>query len=307
MIRTIVLACAAALLAVGLSTAPASADPRLYPDSKLVVLDRISVEVVGKGPDLILVPGLASSRETWRQTADRLRGRYRLHLVQVAGFAGEPSRANGQGSVVGPTAEAIDGYIVQQKLAPAVLVGHSLGGTMALYLAEHHPDHLRKVLLVDALPLYAATMTRGQALTPEALHALAQGAGQSVRAASDAQYAASLKAQMAGMVTAPADKDRVVGWGMASDRAVVASALADDLELDLRPGLAATPVPITLIYPDYGPVGVPPGAIDGTYVPAYAPVPHKTLKRIDHSLHFVMYDQPQAFADALDAFLADGR
>ena len=63
-------------------TAP---DPnRLFPDSQMIVRDRISVEVSGKGPDLVFVPGLASSRQTWRATAERLRAHYRLHLVPVA-------------------------------------------------------------------------------------------------------------------------------------------------------------------------------------------------------------------------------
>ena len=81
---------AACLGVVLIGFGAARADNRLFPDSKLVPGDRISVEVVGRGPDLIFVPGLASSRDTWRATAERLKGRYRLHLVQVAGFAGDP-------------------------------------------------------------------------------------------------------------------------------------------------------------------------------------------------------------------------
>jgi hypothetical protein len=48
-------------------------------------------------------------------------------------------------------------------------------------------------------------------------------------------------------------------------RAIVVHAIADDLELDLRPGLAATQVPLTLLHPDYAPVGAPPGAVDAMY------------------------------------------
>jgi pimeloyl-ACP methyl ester carboxylesterase len=304
MVRKFVMAVAAVSAAALLGASAAAAEPRLFPDSQMVVQDRISVEVVGKGPDVVLVPGLASSRETWRKTAERLRSRYRLHLVQVAGFAGEPARANKDGPVVAQTAEAIDRYIVQQKLSPVVLVGHSLGGTMALYLAEHHPEHLKKVLLVDALPLYALAMTQGRDIPPEALHAMVERARAAVQDSTPDQYAATLKLQMAGMASTQEDRERVMGWTLASDRAVVASALAEDLQLDLRPGLGAIPVPITLLYPDYTPAGMPVGMVDPAYVGSYAPVPHKTLTRIDRSLHFIMYDQPEAFAAALDAFLA---
>jgi pimeloyl-ACP methyl ester carboxylesterase len=295
---------AAAVAVAALVATAAAAQTRLFADSRLVTLDRISVEVVGKGPDLILIPGLASSRETWRTTAERLRGRYRLHLVQVAGFAGEPIRGNKDGPIVAPVAEAIDGYIVQNRLAPAVLIGHSLGGTMSLYLAQKHPEHLKKVLLVDAMPLYASVLMRGNVPPPAQLHAIALQISQGMMAASDADYAKSLDVQMTAMATAPENKKTIAGWTLASDRTAVVRAMTEDLELDLRPGLATTSVPITLLYPDYGPVGVPAGGADAQYTSAYAAAPNKTLKRIDKSLHFIMYDQPEAFAAALDAFLA---
>src|SRR3954454_3107641 len=151
MLKVLAAAAAFALLAAS-ATAQAPIDPnRLFADSKLVVRDRFSDEIVGKGRDLVFIPGLASSRATWKATAERLRGKYRLHLIQIAGFAGEPSRANATGDVLIPTAEAIDAYLVQQKLTPATVIGHSLGGTTVLYLAQKHPDHLRKAMMVDAL------------------------------------------------------------------------------------------------------------------------------------------------------------
>src|ERR1700749_5318245 len=103
-------------------------------DPVTVIRDHFSDQIEGTGPDLIFIPGLASSRDTWKATAERLKAHYRVHLIQVAGFAGEPARGNAGGEVVVPTAEAIDAYLVEQKLTPAVVIGHSLGGTMTLYL-----------------------------------------------------------------------------------------------------------------------------------------------------------------------------
>lgn len=290
-------ACVSVLL-IGFGAA--RADNRLFPDSKMVPGDRISVEVVGKGPDLIFIPGLASSRDTWKATAERLKSRYRLHLVQVAGFAGEPPGANKDGAVVVPVAEAIDAYIVSHKLAPATLIGHSLGGTMSLYLAEHHPEHLRKVLLVDALPLYAAVLLRGADPPAEQRHAIAARISQSMASISEADYAKSLDPQLASYATSPADKERIKAWTLSSDRSVVARSIGEDFDLDLRPGLADIKVPITLLYPDYK--SPAPGA-DDRYRGAYAPAKSMTIKRIDQSMHFIMFDQPEAFGKALDEFL----
>src|SRR4051794_4752810 len=71
---------------------------------------RFSVEVTGSGPDVILVPAPTASKEVWRATVAAVPG-YRYHLIQVAGFAGAPARANAHGDIVGPLAEEVARYI----------------------------------------------------------------------------------------------------------------------------------------------------------------------------------------------------
>src|ERR1039457_6218041 len=75
------------------------------------VSDRITVTIRGEGPDVVLIPGLASSSAVWDATAKRLEGRYRLHILQVAGFAGSLPRTNAKGPVIQPTVDALDAYI----------------------------------------------------------------------------------------------------------------------------------------------------------------------------------------------------
>jgi pimeloyl-ACP methyl ester carboxylesterase len=281
----------------------ASADPnRLFADSKLVVRDRFSDEIVGKGPDVVFIPGLASSRATWKATAERLRGRYRLHLLQVAGFAGEPTRANATGDILVPTAEAIDAYLVEQKLSPAIAIGHSLGGTTLLYLAEKHPEHLKKVLIVDALPFFGAM--QNPSATSDSVRPMAAKMRDAMGAGSGPVTAASLEPQMKAMSKDPATVHLVSEWGAVSDRTVVGRAMYDDMTLDLRPGLAAIRTPIVLLYPDNVPLGVPAGLMQKVYPAVYAPATTVKTQLVANSQHFVMLDQPQAFAEALDAFLA---
>jgi pimeloyl-ACP methyl ester carboxylesterase len=49
--------------------------------------------------------------------------------------------------------------------------------------------------------------------------------------------------------------------------------------------------------------GLPQAASDGLYRESFAPLPNKTVVRIDHSFHFIMLDQPNVFAAQVDAFL----
>jgi pimeloyl-[acyl-carrier protein] methyl ester esterase len=302
MLKVLAAAAALAVLAAA-ATAQTPADPnRLFGDSRLVVRDRFSDEIVGKGPDLVFIPGLSSSRATWKATAERLRGNHRLHLIQVAGFSGEPARANATGDVLIPTAEAIDAYLVEQKLTPATLIGHSLGGTTALYLAEKHPEHLKKAMMVDALP-FLPLMQGNPAVTVEQIRPLAVRIRDGM-VAGGAGYETGVKSAVAGMVSGAADTQMVVGWGMASDPGVVGRAYYDDFLLDLRPGLAGLKTPLTLLYPDNVPNHAPPGMMEKVYPALYAAAPSVKPVVIADAKHFIMLDQPKAFADALDAFLA---
>lgn len=298
-----------ALAAAGTARAQTQSAPtpirplKLFADSRLIQGERISVEVVGSGPDVIFVPGLSSSRETWKRTAERLRDHYRLHLVQVNGFAGAPALANASGPVFEPTAEAIDAYIVSAHLAPATYVGHSLGGTLGLYLAEHHPEHLKKVMMVDALPFYGVLMG-GPTATSESIKPMAEGAKFAMMHSTPEQTAANSARVIAFMVKDPEGNKEATAWGIASDRAVVATAMTEDMQLDLRPGLPAIKTPMTLVYPFDAGAGMPLAQWDGLYQGQYAPLTSLKMVRVDDSKHFIMYDQPGKFAAALDAFLA---
>lgn len=285
-------------LSLGFLIAASLIAPTFAHADTTVVQDRFSDQIVGTGPDLILIPGLASSRDTWKATAERLKAHYRVHLIQVAGFAGEPARGNAKGEVVVPTAEAIDAYLVEKKLTPAVVVGHSLGGTMTLYLAEHHPDHLKKAMLVDALPYFATLMN--PAATIETMKPMAD----KVRSATEKMTPQQSEMMMRSMATALADIDTIKAWGAASDKGTVANATADDLMLDLRPGLATITTPIALLHPDYSAMGAPAGVTDQMYRAAYAAAPTVKVIEIAPSLHFIMFDQPAKFDAALDSFLA---
>ena len=112
---------------------------------------RFTVEVRGAGPDVILIPGLTAGREVWASTVAAAPG-YRYHLIQVAGFAGAPAAGNSAGPVVAPLAEAIARYILAQRLVRPAIVGHSMGGTLALMIGARHPSLAGRIMVVDMLP-----------------------------------------------------------------------------------------------------------------------------------------------------------
>lgn len=286
---------AAALLLAAPALAVSADLNRLFTDSRLVGSDRMSVEVIGSGPDVVLIPGLASSREVWRHTAERLRLHYRLHIVQVAGFAGEPARANASGPVMVPTVSAISSYIAAAKLNHPAIIGHSLGGLMALDLAADHPELVGRVFVVDALPFYAEVFA-GPSATVAAVKPMAAAIGAQMLAAPETAFAASAAKTASAMASGTENQTRIAKWSGASTRQTLVTAMQEDLTTDLRPKIGSIEVPVTVIYES---------ALKPLVDQDYAALKHGTFITEPAGVkHFVMYDDPKGFDKALDHFLA---
>lgn len=80
--------------------------------------------------------------------------RHRVHLVELAGVANPPAIANREGVIIAPVVDAIAEYIQSRHLKTPVIIGHSLGGEMALMLGTRYPHQVGRLLIVDALPFY---------------------------------------------------------------------------------------------------------------------------------------------------------
>ena len=261
-------------LALLFSAAPAAAQ-RFEPT-------RFSVEVVGRGPDVILIPGLTSGRAVWRATAAAVPG-YRYHLIQVAGFAGEPARGNRTGPVVAPLAEEIARYIADRRLDRPAIVGHSMGGTIAMMIAARRPELIGRIMVVDMLP---------------------QPAGLFGGNARDAGPLANFMATRGGsrlfnsmmVLFSPPEVAR------GSDPAVVGRATRELATTDLTGQLSRIRAPFTVVYASPDPLAR--AAVDDSFERAYASARNARLVRIDGSGHMVMLDQPARFRAVLRDFLS---
>ena len=264
------------------------------------VSDRITVTVRGKGPDVILIPGLACSSAVWDATAKQFEDRFRLHIVQVAGFAGSPPKANAQGLVIQPTVDAIDAYIKTNKLKTPKVIGHSLGGLMGMMLAIQHPEDVGGLMVVDALPFYGALFGAKDAasITPQAA-----AMRDRILAQTQDDYARSEIAFMHSLVKSPEGCRTATKWAIDSDKSVVARAMYEDMTADIRPRLQKIKAPVTILHAWDSLTGIPQAASDRLYQENYSTLPDKKIFRVDDSFHFVMLDQPEAFAAQVAALL----
>jgi pimeloyl-ACP methyl ester carboxylesterase len=264
--------------------------------------DRIAVEVKGSGPDVVLIPGLSSSPRVWDTTVAAVPG-YRYHLVHVAGFDGLAAGANAKGPVVAPVAEEIARYVAEQHLKKPAIVGHSLGGTLAMMVAARHPALASKVMVVDMMPFMGAIFA-GPSATPAQLAPIAEQIHQAIATSSGEARRKQTEQTIAGMVKTEAMRPVALQQSLASDAAVSGEAMAELITTDLRPELASIKVPMTVLW--VVPTGAPvtEAQLTSFYKASYANVPQAVLKHVPDSAHFVMWDNPAMFRAELKAFLS---
>ena len=173
---------------------------------------------------------------------------------------------------------------------------------MALMLTTSHPEDVSRTMVVAALPFYGMLLSPTE--TVEMLRPQALQIHDQALALTKIQFD-SLQPKMASrLATSPEARKLISASAIATDRAVYADATEDEMFIDLRPQLASIQTPVTVVFTYIA-------ATDGEYAPktanlyadAYQSIPHLTLVEIDDSHHFVMYDQPDEFHNAIANFL----
>ena len=261
-----------------------------------------TVDITGQGRPLILIPGLASSGEVWQGTVARLCGPKTgraCHVLTLAGFAGV---APIEGDLLAQAEQQLADYIVEQKLGQPAIIGHSLGGFLGLKMAIDHPAQTGKLLIVDSLPALGAVQM--PSITPEQLQAMASQMQSAMRAQDAASSSTSQRRTVAGMASAPADVERIIGWGQRSDRETVIRAMGTLIASDLRQDVAKVQSPTLVLgtwiaYKEYAPRA----AIEATFQQQYAQLPGVKIALADTARHFIMYDQPDWMHARIEQFL----
>lgn len=281
-----------------IAAAPAAA--AAFAPTRFTVVDQ---GIVGK-PDVVLIPGLTSGREVWAAEAAKLAPNYRLHLLQVDGFAGQPAGPNVSGTAILPAmVEELHAYITATAMHP-VVVGHSLGGLMTLMLADKYPADASKIVIVDSLPFFG--MMFGPQVTVDLVQPQAAMMRDMLEKPSSPEQRAAMAQKTAETLALNEEARRIVKQeSLASDPHVMAEAMYEDFTTDLRPELANIKVKALMLYP-YDPalqMGGQAPKVDELYQGAYKPMPNVKVVRVDGSRHFIMYDQPEKFDAALEEFL----
>lgn len=294
-LKTALLLALAATTGIGAARAEAQNGATASPRSFVV-------DVSGYGAPMILIPGLASPGRIWESTLAHFHGEYETHVLTLAGFAGQAPID--EELFLERVRDDLARYIRDTELERPVIVGHSLGGFLALWLAASKPDLVGPVITVDGLPFLPAVFA-GPEATPESMRPQAEIMQTQMASQPPEGFEQGQKAMMRTMITDTALADRVARWTSKSDPGTVAQAMYELFTVDLRPRLPEIRSPV-LVYGSWIAYGAREQVL-ANFQREFAAVPDVEIVLSETGRHFLMYDDPQGLHGAMAAFLAQAR
>lgn len=296
-----------------MSSAFAQAIPQAKADRALPQPEpqRFMVEVVGEGRPLILIPGLMSDARVWQPVQNELAEQFELHVVEIKGFGATASPQDASlvetGWLQALTGE-LSAYLLAHELEEVSVVGHSLGGFLAMAVALDNPDRIKQVVSIDGVPYLAPLFTRDPNTQVDDMR---ENAGQMLAYYRGLRSVEALAATVAqGVVihaTSEAHQQQIIDMSAASDPAVVAVAVHDLLQWDLRARLTEFDASLLLL----GATGALPDHMQDQAAALYAQqienlpsAQNGEILRIHRgSRHFIMFDDPEWLSAQILGFL----
>ena len=249
-------------------------------------LPPLAFDKVGQGPPVVFIHGLGGSARDWDKIAHVWSENLTVYTVDLYGHGRTPPLSTDKPLTVADMARGVLQFIRREKIERPVLVGHSLGGLIALQLAEVNPSAFMALVIVDVPPAPKVFVTKSSiAADRESL-------------AADAEK--FIRERWGKMATRPPDVEHVVKSALATDRKTFQDIYFDIRATDLRPEIGSLRLPVLVFYAE------PPGGFTPTDDPEklYDGVPEMSLSTVSGVRHFIMLDAPQNFTVTAFRFLA---
>lgn len=268
-----------------------------------------SVEVIGQGRPVILIPGLMSSPAVWQSTVDALKADHQLHLIHLAGFAGKAARMGMQpdSSLLSAVQQELLAYIKTKQLQQPVVIGHSLGGFLAFALASKAPDTIGPIVSVDGLPYLAPVFTRNPATTAAQMQTQAAQISMQYGGMTKTQLSQATAQGLFIQATSQSAQQQVLAMAEASDPKTVGQVMAELLTTDLRLQVSHIKQPVLLL----GASGALPAqaqaGVKALYQQQLEKLPAAQLDINTQARHFIMLDDPAWLNQKIRRFLQEAK
>ncbi len=248
------------------------------------------VTIEGCGQPVLLFPGFACTGDVWENTVAELSKEYQCHIFTFAGFGDVPAIEK---PWLPKIKDDIVKYVSDHKLENAIIIGHSLGGALGLWLASEDNNTYSKLIVVDALPSTGALMMPNF----KSENMVYESPWNKQMLEMDAAGFDAMATQMSSGMTLNTEKQKQIkGWILQSDRETYVYGYTDLLKLDLREDIANIKTPVTILAATY-PYGIE--MAKSTYEGQYKKLGSYEIEYAEESAHFIMYDKPEWFLDKI--------
>ncbi len=252
-----------------------------------------TVEIIGKGKPVLYLPGFTVPGSIWKETINNLNLKRKSYLFSYAGF-------NGNNPIKMPWYSKIKNsiikYIKDNNISDIIIIGHSMGGNLAVDIALELPDKVTKIVIVEALPCIREVMMPN--IPAESLFYNSPYNKQMLKM-NDRQFK-KMAAMMASNMTLNKEKiNTITNWILKADRKSWVYGYTDLLKLDLRNILNKVKCRTLIIGASFPDVKI----AKENYENQYSNLPNKTIVMASNSKHFVMFDQPKWFYKTVNNFL----
>lgn len=253
------------------------------------------VEVKGKGEPVLLFPGFTCTGEVWKEMVEEISKNHECHIFTLAGFGDvKPIEKPWLPKIK----EGIEKYIVNTKLRNITVIGHSLGGTLGLWLVASDNSEIKKLIVVDALASAGALMIANY----KSENIVYDNPYNKQLLEMDSDRFREMAKQMAVSMTSAKEKyQQLENWIVATDRKTYVYGYTDYLKLDLREDVGKINIPVTILAATE-PYGKE--MVKKSYTEQYKNLKEYNLLFADGSTHFVMYDKPNWFLSQIKTELA---
>lgn len=245
--------------------------------------EAFQVKVTGKGNPVLLFPGFACTGEIFDETVKALSINNECHVFTFAGFGAVPAM---EMPWLPKIKDQVVAYVKTKKLNKPVIIGHSLGGTLGLWLAATNQSLFKKVIAVDALPCNGAVMMPNydaSTIVYESPYS------KQMLQLDTASFRKQAQQQVGFMMLNKDKQTKVVDMMLQADRKTYVYGYIDLLKLDLRNDIAGIQIPVVVL----AATNPNKAMVEKTYNEQYAKLGNKVIHYADKSAHFVMYDQPE--------------
>jgi pimeloyl-ACP methyl ester carboxylesterase len=247
-------------------------------------------EVFGRGQPVILLHGYQGSWGLWQQTMTVLGTSYRTYALDFWGFGESGTRRSSY--AISDFVDLVDQFMEHMGIAQAPVVGHSMGGSVALLVAVRHPNRVQKVVVIGSpivgTSLYFFPKVFGYRLVGWLTY-----------------HNLWLYRWFYRLLSSSYSRDP--NWVEMMDRDVTRTTLEAFFAsigslraTDLRAILPQVAVPVLGMY------GAKDIVVDpNQWRPLQEGAPRTCIERFSDSGHFIMLDEPREFVCKLKAFLDD--